>query len=451
MFYEHNQVEDLLNCGHCGERFDVPLLLPCWKTCCQRCINKSLDKSTGGLNCPFCQTCHKIPVDGFVTNDTLASLLKLKPVDVRRAEQFKKTCDLFKQLQYNLDNLDEIETIQKTSLNKNKHLNNNDCDNGYVDYFEIVRNAIRTNTQSFIQETCRYRDNLLHDVDTLEKQSNRFISELFGEDTNLFELRRYAAEKKMEWQKKCADQHQNSEIEMQNILKEASELNEKLSDIKTYIQMMCNNKLVFNQPTKVETCSFSMIGEVEFNFQDFSIDHRIKVKLLNDLIPLRCVESLDENSLRLTKCIIPIFERRFLNVEGGSFDDITDISLTIHHFYSNENNNETNANKKKIKKTKQNKRLDLGKVTLNSINSHGNFIVIAITDPKTNKSTLQLFNLSFKLICETDLTFSGQHQPTEILLNNSNIYLRIDAHPFIIKYNYKLERQVNNEFILISN
>ena len=90
MFYEHNQVDDLLNCINCGERYDTPLLLPCWKTICSQCVfNKTLIDNDGveKLECPFClNSLHEIPDNGYAVNDALNSLLKLKPVDVHRAE-----------------------------------------------------------------------------------------------------------------------------------------------------------------------------------------------------------------------------------------------------------------------------------------------------------------------------------------------------------------------------
>ena len=65
MFYDHNQVEDLLNCVHCGERYDTPLLLPCWKTICSQCVNNRTQIDSDGvekLTCPFCcDTIHEIP------------------------------------------------------------------------------------------------------------------------------------------------------------------------------------------------------------------------------------------------------------------------------------------------------------------------------------------------------------------------------------------------------
>lgn len=94
MFYEHNQVEDILNCPNCNERYDRPLLLPCFKSICNKCVENI--RNYNSISCPFCKNSHDLPKNGFPLNDALFNLLKIKPVDVHRAELFRRIGDLIK-------------------------------------------------------------------------------------------------------------------------------------------------------------------------------------------------------------------------------------------------------------------------------------------------------------------------------------------------------------------
>lgn len=65
MFYEASQIENLLICGVCKERFLEPQLLPCGETICRKCI---VDTKTGFercYSCVYCKDLHLVPYEGF--------------------------------------------------------------------------------------------------------------------------------------------------------------------------------------------------------------------------------------------------------------------------------------------------------------------------------------------------------------------------------------------------
>jgi hypothetical protein len=164
MFYEHNQVEDLLNCVNCGERYDTPYLLPCFRTICKKCILNSTNNNQ--FSCPFCANAvHQVPPNGYAINDTLNSLLKLKPVDVHRAEMFRSMGELLKKIQLNINDLDDLEANIRANL---------------FDYYELIKKEIIQSADNLIEQTLKYRDKLIGEIDYIKKQSTSFFKDLLN-------------------------------------------------------------------------------------------------------------------------------------------------------------------------------------------------------------------------------------------------------------------------------
>ena len=182
MFYDHNQVDDLLNCPNCSNRYDTPLLLPCYRTICKRCISKhTTDKQ---FTCPFCpDTVHPLPDKGYAINDAVSSLLKLKPVDVHRAEMYRRIADLLKLIQISMNDLENIEANVKVNL---------------FDYFALVKKEVSSSAENVIEHTVKYRDRLLGEIDYLERQSADYFRELC--DGSLLKLKKHCGQKRKEWQ-----------------------------------------------------------------------------------------------------------------------------------------------------------------------------------------------------------------------------------------------------------
>ena len=184
MFYEHNQVEDLLNCRSCNERYNTPLLLPCWKTLCQSCVLSKTDESTKLLACPYCKNTHEVPATGFPLNESLTALLKLRPVDVHRAEMYRTLGDLLKKLQLDMDDLSCMESHSHKNL---------------LDYFDLITSEIKLSAKTLIQQVVRYRDKLLKEIDYFRAQSFESVNDLFA-SRKYAEFKRDCAAKKLEWQ-----------------------------------------------------------------------------------------------------------------------------------------------------------------------------------------------------------------------------------------------------------
>ena len=87
MFYEENQIDDILKCGHCQKRFDEPRILPCGDSVCNSCIQiilNSINKSNDTYQCLICKKSHVKSV--FQVNKPLQKILDKSPSEVYRGE-----------------------------------------------------------------------------------------------------------------------------------------------------------------------------------------------------------------------------------------------------------------------------------------------------------------------------------------------------------------------------
>lgn len=77
-----NQMDVLLTCSVCNDRFKNPKLLPCQHTfCMEPCLEKVADTARHQVKCPECNAEHRIPYQGvqaFPNNVTLTRFLELR-------------------------------------------------------------------------------------------------------------------------------------------------------------------------------------------------------------------------------------------------------------------------------------------------------------------------------------------------------------------------------------
>jgi tripartite motif-containing protein 71 len=81
--YSAEQIEQLLKCPVCLDRFNQPKILPCQHTFCKTPCLRGLISSSNSrfIKCPECRAQHLVPregIDGFATNITIAGFLDLQ-------------------------------------------------------------------------------------------------------------------------------------------------------------------------------------------------------------------------------------------------------------------------------------------------------------------------------------------------------------------------------------
>ena len=113
MFYEQNEILNVLNCAKCSRELDEPRLLPCGKTVCNDCISaltSSRNPNSNMFECSLCLDEHFMPSKDFPLNESLLKLLEKKPSEVYRGkviETFTNNLESVhnkkKQMEFNLN------------------------------------------------------------------------------------------------------------------------------------------------------------------------------------------------------------------------------------------------------------------------------------------------------------------------------------------------------------
>lgn len=167
MFYEQNQLDSLLNCPTCMQRFDQPLMMPCcWKTVCKKCILKYNQNSDYLHTCPQCKRKNQsLKFSNLPVNEALHKLLNLKPVDLIHADLYRKLGDLFKTIQTDLEDLDLLEKNAQINLDT---------------FFDTIKENIINNTRILIEKANNHKEKILNELEYLKSKISSNINRLFS-------------------------------------------------------------------------------------------------------------------------------------------------------------------------------------------------------------------------------------------------------------------------------
>ena len=91
--FSSGQIEQLLTCSVCLDRYKTPKLLPCQHTFCQQpCLEGLVDRRTGMIRCPECRADHIVPrrgVSSYPNNLTVIGFLELASQSQRSSTGFQ--------------------------------------------------------------------------------------------------------------------------------------------------------------------------------------------------------------------------------------------------------------------------------------------------------------------------------------------------------------------------
>jgi hypothetical protein len=122
MFYEAVELENILICMICENKFLDPRILPCGRTFCNSCIEHMTDTNKKKVKCNFCSKTHEIPNEGFMPNLDMARIVQLKSNEIFRSrldrELKTKSDNLRKNVEKALSDLDIGETLIRANCDK---------------------------------------------------------------------------------------------------------------------------------------------------------------------------------------------------------------------------------------------------------------------------------------------------------------------------------------------
>ena len=74
MFYEEKEIDELIICPYCKNKYKDPRFIECGISFCMPCIELLIKDGATGFKCPDCDDFHEMPKRGYSKNTNLAKL-----------------------------------------------------------------------------------------------------------------------------------------------------------------------------------------------------------------------------------------------------------------------------------------------------------------------------------------------------------------------------------------
>ncbi|CAF1636322.1 unnamed protein product [Adineta ricciae] len=168
--YKFDNLEDLLQCVICLDRFQIPKVLTCQHTFCLRCLQRLYDSAHQTLTCPTCRKVMHLPrgPNELPGNILLTNLMDVQPAKAKcpcchKIETLTicEHCNSTKCANCNEQHINDIRQSTRTTIEELKDTNENNLKVSIHDAFKTVRNEICNRFQNIRQH---------HDAILLNKQ-----------------------------------------------------------------------------------------------------------------------------------------------------------------------------------------------------------------------------------------------------------------------------------------
>ena len=178
MFYQENQINELITCPYCKNKYNDPRVMECGASFCMSCIDLLKKEAEQGFECPECEEFHQEPLKGYFKNLNLAKICEKKAAEVSRGTQAHTLSSQLSEIQLNLDKL-VLDFGLGVDIIKN--------------YCDTLRNEVQLTTEQAIEQIKKLSMGLIQEVDSYEDESveNFEIEATYRNDFNNFVAETY--------------------------------------------------------------------------------------------------------------------------------------------------------------------------------------------------------------------------------------------------------------------
>ena len=158
MFFDTNQVNEILLCLHCQGRLEEPKFIPCGETICSFC-EKSIQVNENLFDCFICKQKHEMPKNGLPDNKIVLKMLSVELKKVSRGIAFDSLIKL-------LDEIQKKRNIISLSINKSSDLVKEHC-------LEL-RGNVQQAAEEVILQVDDISTKIMEEIDEYEKELIEF-------------------------------------------------------------------------------------------------------------------------------------------------------------------------------------------------------------------------------------------------------------------------------------
>jgi hypothetical protein len=80
MFFDSDQINNVLNCKKCTGRFEEPKILPCGNSIYSHCVSSIQTKENKEFQCLVCDELHDMPQKGLSLNKIVLEMLSFEAI-----------------------------------------------------------------------------------------------------------------------------------------------------------------------------------------------------------------------------------------------------------------------------------------------------------------------------------------------------------------------------------
>ncbi|CAF3850268.1 unnamed protein product [Rotaria sp. Silwood2] len=300
--YKIENLENLLQCAICLDRFQIPKVLSCQHTFCLACLQRMYNNQNRTLSCPTCRKVINLRQgpDELPSNLLLISLMDVQPVKAKcpccqKVENLTicEHCNCTECTDCNEKHISEIRQSTKAKLDELQNTSQNDLKGSIHDAFKNIKNEICNKFQSIRQQ----HDSMLltKQMDILKQLDTHEQTLLTHVENDLQPLE----QSKLELIGKNYHLESKNEPELINLLTKVSDIQLRLAD-----------KLDEHQ---------RYLNSIEISLQ-YDQDRLDQIHKMCNNIQLNITNTNDDKSNQQTKLSIPseqtyITLRTFLNQE----------------------------------------------------------------------------------------------------------------------------------------
>jgi hypothetical protein len=279
MYFEENQVNEILSCNHCHGRLEEPKLLPCGVTICSYCASTIKIHQVKMFDCLICSEKHEMPRTGLPDNKALSKMLLVNPKKVSRGMQV----DL---LENSLVEILKIKRLIKLIIE--------DSNYKIKEHFIGLRSDVQLKTEKIIEQINDINSKLIEEIDDHEKKLIHLSkNNSFNEFNNIvLELEEFYV-----LNNEYLNQHNIDEKLVSKADEQAACLiNKSELEIKKLNDIVFDDK-IFVFEKSCEKLNTSILGVVSVKSTKFNSNILLKINQKEDLITLCDISNIKKYNL----------------------------------------------------------------------------------------------------------------------------------------------------------
>ena len=154
MFYEEKEINELVKCPYCKNKYNDPRILPCGLSMCYDCIQLKANHENKTVSC-LCNQTHEIELNELIRNIGLAKISEKKANEVYRGAKVEELKQNLKTIKEKMDTFNNDVNIGRDKI---------------IEYCNHVKNDVQLKTEKVIEAIKQHSFDILKQIDDYQNE-----------------------------------------------------------------------------------------------------------------------------------------------------------------------------------------------------------------------------------------------------------------------------------------